>query len=338
MAERRRLNLFYEEPDPDRWLPFDRHPRRIVRRLLRGPTQPGGMERAFLNLRAGLDRLGAQYRVNDYRYISQNSAELACVFGKPHVLAKVPDQTPLLFGTSIYSHPSDDPLLPLRRPIRQVLVPSAWVQRMFSTVWPGRVSVWACGVDTDRWAPGPARDKDIDVLIYDKIFWQRPHYERSVVVPVREELRRRGLRAETIRYGSYREQEFVDLGRRSRSMIFLSRHETQGIAAQQVMSMDVPLLAWDEGGYWQDPKYYPEHVKFEPVTSVPYWDDRCGRKFKGGPDFRDEFALFWTEVQRGAYAPRQMILEDFTLAKRAAAYLDLVDAYGRGESWSGNTD
>ena len=27
MARQSTLNLFYEEPDPDRWLPFDRHPR-----------------------------------------------------------------------------------------------------------------------------------------------------------------------------------------------------------------------------------------------------------------------------------------------------------------------
>ena len=328
MGDRSCLNLFYEEPDPDRWLPFDRHPRRLIRRLLRGPAQPGGMERAFLNLCAGLDRLGASYRVNDYRYISANSAELACAFGKPHVLAKVPEQTPLLFGTSIYSHPSDDPLLPSRRPVRQVLVPSAWVQRMFSAVWPGRVSVWACGIDTDRWAPQGGRNKDIDVLVYDKIFWQRAHYERSLLMPVQEELRRRGLRVETIRYGSYREQELLDWGRRSRAMILLSRHETQGIAAQQVLSMDIPILAWDEGGYWQDPKYYPAQVKFEPVTSVPYWDDRCGRTFRGDGDFLDAFALFWAEVQRNSYAPRQMILEKFTLEKRAAAYLDLVDTYG----------
>ena len=51
------LNLFYEEPDGDRWLPFDRYPRRIVRRIVRGRTRPGGQKRVFLNLCAGLDRL-----------------------------------------------------------------------------------------------------------------------------------------------------------------------------------------------------------------------------------------------------------------------------------------
>ena len=138
MIPDRPLNLFYEEPDPDRWLPFDRHPRRLIRQLVRGPDQPGGAMRVFLNLRAGLDRLGAAYRVNDYRHIRRNPSELACVIGKPQVLAKIPIETPILFGTSIYSHPNDDPELPKRRPIRQVLVPSDWVRDMFAEVWPGQ--------------------------------------------------------------------------------------------------------------------------------------------------------------------------------------------------------
>ncbi len=327
MNDRDCLNLFYEEPDPDRWLPFDRHPRRLIRRLVRGPAQPGGMERAFLNLVAGLDRLGAKYRVNDYRHIAANPGQLACVFGKPHVLEKIPAQTPVLLGTSIYSHPNDDPLLPRRRPIRQVLVPSPWVQRMFSAVWPGLVSVWPCGVDTERWVPGSDSGKDVDVLLYDKVSWQRDHYERTLIAPLLAELRRRQLRITVLRYGFYRESQLLDLSRRSRAMVYLTRHETQGIAAQQMLSAGVPLFAWDEGGFWQDPKYYPDHVRFEPVTSVPFWDDRCGRKFSGEHDLLDSFASFWKGVERRAFAPRTMIVEEFTLEKRAAAYLELAARY-----------
>ena len=43
-------------------------------------------------------------------------------------------------------------------------------------------------------------------------------------------------------------------------MIFLCEHETQGIAYQQALSRNVPILAWDRGGDWQDPTYYPERV------------------------------------------------------------------------------
>ena len=36
-------------------------------------------------------------------------------------------------------------------------------------------------------------------------------------------------------------------------MIFLVEHETQGIAYQEAMACDVPILAWDQGN-WLDPK------------------------------------------------------------------------------------
>jgi glycosyltransferase involved in cell wall biosynthesis len=332
MKQRRALNLFYEEPDPDRWAPFDRYPRRLIRRLVRGPDQPGGAMRVFLNLMAGLDHIEAAYRVNDYEHIRANPDELACVIGKPQVLDKIPSRTPILFGTSIYSHPNDDPDLPKRRPIRQVLVPSPWVRDMFAELWPGQVSVWPVGIDTDRWSIDPAASRDIDVLIYDKIFWQRDLHMRTLIEPLYAELSRRRLQVKVLRYGSYREEELFRLSRRVRSMVFLSRHETQGIAAQQMMASGVPLFAWDKGGLWQDPKYAPHQVRFGPVSSVPYWDERCGAKFADGDDLPAAFDIFWRGVEAGSYAPRQMLLEHFTLEKRARAYLELADKYGAAEN------
>ncbi len=326
--KRQPLNLFYEEPDPDRWLPFDRYPRRLIRRLVRGPDQPGGAKRVFLNLIAGLDRLGAAYRVNDYRHLKDSPDALACLIGKPHVLSRIPAATPVLFGTSIYSHPFDDPDLPKRRPIRQVLVPSPWVRDMFAEVWPGRVTVWPVGIDTTRWNDETITPRDLDVLIYDKIFWERERYVRELLGPLHAELERRGLRVQVLRYGSYREEELLRLSRRARAMIYLSRHETQGIAAQQMMASGVPLLVWDEGGYWQDPKYAPHRVRFSPVSSMPYWDARCGEKFALGVGLGETFDRFWQNVEARRYSPRQFILEDFTLEARAQAYLDLADKYG----------
>lgn len=322
------LNLFYEEPDLDRWFPFDRYPRRVVRALVRGPTQPRGTLRAFLNLVGGLERIGVGYRINDYRRLRADRGGLACVFGKPHVLGKIPVETPILFGTSIYSHPADNPDLPRQRDIRQVLVPSPWVERMFSAVWPGLVTVWPVGVDTERWKPGPKAKRDVDVLIYDKVYWQREHYVRTLLAPLYAELTRRGMRVETLRYGSYREEELLALANRARAMVYLSRHETQGIAAQQMLAAGVPLFAWDEGGLWQDPEYFPDKVKFGPVTSVPYWDDRCGVKFQGAADLVAAFDRFWRGVEGATFAPREMILERLTLEKCAAEYAGLAKRFG----------
>lgn len=112
--------------------------------------------------------------------------------------------------------------------------------------------------------------------------------------------------------------------------VYLSHHETQGLAARQRLASDVLLLAWDHGGLWKDPKYAPHLGRFGLVTSVPYWDERCGLKFKGVGDLLPTFEKFWRGVEAGLYAPREMIVEKFTLEDQATAYLVLAGKYGSG--------
>lgn len=290
--------------------------------------------RVFLNLCTGLNRLGVPYRVNDYGHLRKAPHELACVVGKPHVLKKIPMQTPILFGTAGYTHPLDDLDVVTRHNIRAVLAPSLWVQELYDAHWPGLTKVWPCGIDTELWSPDPSIAKSIDVLLYDKTGSSLPAQVRSPLLDhISAALEARRMRVERVNYGSYREDEFRSLVHRSRSMIYLSTFESQGFALLQTLATDVPVLAWDRGGYWQDPNYYPDRVSFSPVTSVPYWDDRCGGKFQGGSDFGAELDLFWNNVLMGRFRPRALIVETLTLEQRARAYLDIVDSVHE-QAWS----
>lgn len=331
------LNLFYEEPEVDRWLPFDRHPRRLVRRLVRGKPRVGGQQRVFLNLCAGLDRLGVKYRINDYGHIRRHPDELACIIGKPHVLDKIPWKNPILFGAAVYSHPTDDPQLLNRLTIRKVLVPGEWMRIMCEPFWGGKVAAWPVGIDTERWRPRDVDEKlkaetlkpeikTTDILIYDKVRWEHDRFEVELIQPIRDELKRRNLNFCEIRYGFYEEEDFHGLLQRCRAMIFLCEHETQGIAYQQALSCGVPILAWDRGGYWQDPEFYPHRVKFAPVSSVPYWDDRCGLKYADASEFSIRLDEFWQKLESGSFRPRDYILENLTLKKCAQQYLQLFAA------------
>ncbi len=245
------LSLFYAEPDPDRWLPFDRLPRRFIRHLVRGPRNPGGQERVFINLKAGLDRLGVAYKQNDYRWALRNPAAPCGIVGKPFVLGLQEWRNPILFGASIMSHPDEDLELPRRYPVKRVLVPGEWMRRMCAERWGDLVKSWPVGIDTDTWSP-TKEVGTLDVLLYDKVRWDHDQYEPVLHTPIREHLRHLGLSFAELRYGSYREADFHSLVRRARAMIFLCEHETQGIAYQQALACGVPILAWDRGGYWQD--------------------------------------------------------------------------------------
>ena len=57
--------LYYKTPpETDRWVPGDRFVRPLVRRIVRGPRVPSGIDKVFLNLAAGLRKLGVPFRVN----------------------------------------------------------------------------------------------------------------------------------------------------------------------------------------------------------------------------------------------------------------------------------
>lgn len=318
------LNLFYEEPDSDHWFPQDRYLRRLARRVIRGKPRIGGQQRVFLNLRAGLQRLGIPYRVNDYSHLRGHPNELACIIGKPCVLEKIKGRNPIVFGAAVYSHPCEDPGLLTRLPIKNVLVPGDWMRQMWVPSYGDVVIAWPVGIDTDLWRENASKAKQIDFLVYDKVRWEHDRYESDLLNPIRETLQRSRFTFREIRYGFYREEDFHKLLGQCRAMIFLCEHETQGIAYQQALSSGVPVLAWDRGGFWQDPAFYPDRVKFAPVTSVPYWDERCGLKFTSAQHFGARLGEFCEKLNRKQFNPREYILENLTLEKCAWRYVELA--------------
>jgi len=315
------LNLFYEEPDPDRWFKYDRYLRRVIRRIVRGKQRPGGVMTIAINLMKGLDEIGMTYRFNDYQYIKKHPEEMACIIGKPHLLFERTWANPIILGAGIYSHPVDYPDLFERHPnVKRFLVPGEWMRKMCEPFYGDKVKAWPVGIDTDEWHPFDG-DKTLDFLIYDKVRWEHPLYQKELIDPLTKTLDEAGLAYQFIKYGSYTHPELIGKLRTSKAVIFLCEHETQGLAYQQILASNTPILAWDRGGYWQDPDYYPHKVKYQPVSSVPYWDECCGVKFTGAADFKEKLGVFLSGLS--AFRPRAYIMENLTLEKCAEKYLQL---------------
>jgi hypothetical protein len=277
----------------------------------------------FLNLCAGLDRLGIQYRINDYRHIRNHPNELACIVGRAFVLDWMKWRNPILFGVAGYNHPLDDLELFNRLSVKKVLVPGDWCAEMFKPYWP-ETQAWPVGIDTDQWAPAREEDKSVDVLLYDKVHWNRERYAPELIEPIRSHLRKEGRSLSEIRYGSYQEEDYRAALSRCRTMIFLCQNESQGIAYQQALSCGLPIMAWDPGGPWQDSDYFPHKVQYSPVTSVPYWDARCGMKFTDVATFEAAWQNFWPQSQARAFKPREFVLDELTLERRAREYYEIA--------------
>ena len=320
-------NLFYEEPENDRWFKYDRYPRKIIRRIIRGPEPIGGVKRWFVNLCAGLDRAGIRYLVNDYKSLTKGPNQWALVIGKPHVVEKIPDNINIIYGPGVAAHPYDNDFWMRKPNIKHLLISCDWFKKMYERDLPREIpiTIWPSGVEVDKWVPKTKNPGLNSILIYDKIRWERNRYKQELLNPIFDNLNRKGIKIEYLKYGSYKEEDFQELLGKVDGMIFLCEHETQGFAYLQTLSCAVPIYAWDRGGYWKDPAMYPHNVKFEEVTSVPYWDARCGEKFKDLNDFQQGFNRFWDNVKRHIYNPREYVLENFKLEDRAEAYVRIID-------------
>jgi len=330
-AEPAPLNIFYYAPRSDRWFPYDRYPRRIVRELLYATGirkhRPSGQQMVYQNLKKGLDRAGIPYRDNDYQHIRRHPEELMCVVGKPRLLNEFDWPNPILFGASLFAHPIESPDFWSRHTnVQKMLVPGPWMRDMFVQHYPEeKIEVWPVGIDTKRWRPRRSlKEKPERILLYDKVRWERDRYEKVIINPVRKELRERGIEVEVLRYGDYFPEDLQNALKRCRAAVFLCEHETQGIAYQQMLASGVPIFAWDRGGYWQDPDYFPDKVRWRPVSSVPYWDERCGMKFRNSGEFESGFCAFWRCLHAGDFDPRGYILENLTLEDCARKYYEIA--------------
>ncbi|HVW96640.1 MAG TPA: hypothetical protein VHA56_11790 [Mucilaginibacter sp.] len=328
MKENRPINLFYEEPDPDRWFKFDKYPRRVIRRIVRGTPRAGGHAMIAINLMKGLDRMGVPYRLNNYNYIKKNPEEIVCIIGKPHVLFKKQWENPVLFGAAVFSHPVDHPNLFEQYPnVKKILVPGEWARDMFAGIYGNKVICWPVGTDTDYWRPYEEQKK-IDFLLYDKVMWDYDAKKKELLEPLIDILKRKGLTFDHIRYGKYKSADLLNATKHCKAAIFLCEHETQGLAYQQVLSTGTPILCWDQAGYWLDPSYYPHKVKYQPVSSASYWDDRCGLKFSTLADFEATLERFCQ--MQDQFKPRDYMLENLTLEICAKKYLQIYHDVERG--------
>jgi glycosyltransferase involved in cell wall biosynthesis len=223
------------------------------------------------------------------------------------------------------THPCEWPELCNEFPVVAYLQHSTWANDVYRPFFGDRCRIWPVGIETDRWRPEPGVHKDIDLLIYDKVRWNREQCERELIEPIEACLAQRGLTTATIRYLHYgRDGDFKyrSLLARSRAMLFLCENESQGFAYQECLSCDVPVLAWDQG-FCLDPQRFSWGQPVIPATSVPFFDDRCGVRFQSASDFPDRLTEFLDRLSARQFQPRQYVLESLTLEKAAAHFLEI---------------
>jgi hypothetical protein len=279
---------------------------------------------SFILLRRALESSGRRVHVNAFALARRNPDFPVGLCGYQHILDDWNLPNPVVLGPGLYDHPKRNPRLFQDRRFRSYLTFCEWMRDLFAHVYDRHLlDLWFGGIDLAQWPDMSKHPKEIDVLVYDKIRWNRDTLLPSFREPLLNELSRNGLRYEIIRYGRYTLAEYRKQLARSRSMLFLCEHETQGMAYQEAMACNLPILAWDQG-FWLD----PHRALFEsdpvPASSVPYFSPACGHRFTGVEDFSAALSHFMASLT--AYTPRRWVAENLSMTQSAALY---VQAYAK---------
>jgi len=199
----------------------------------------------------------------------------------------------------------------------KLIVPSDWVRDLV---------IDKCGLSSDKiisWPVGieiPSRKKDIEIdcLVY---FKRRSKEELSLVENF---LKSKGVTYKIIQYGSYTEKEFLDICNKVKYCFLLNGTESQGIAVQEIMASNTPLLVWDltewtdRGDEWRCP-----------ATSIPYWGSECGEVFYHYSELEDAFVKFQSSLDD--YTSQKYIEENLSLKKSLEKFLKILKSNGQEE-------
>jgi glycosyltransferase involved in cell wall biosynthesis len=290
---------------------------RFVYRWAKGKQVYTGFYVAFLLLVRALREAGCDVHVNNFRLAEKYPDYPIGISGYPSVLQKVKLANPAIFGPGDYGYPDEVSKFSANCNIRRYIQPSEWAASLYRTSCAGKMMVWPVGIDMAAYPDVSAERKDIDFLIYDKIRWDRDREIPRILEPITQHLSAEGKRFKILRYGEHHFGQYSESLRRSRALLFLCEHETQGLAYQEALASNIPVLAWDEG-VLVDPLQRPFLPDGRIVSSVPYFDERCGETFKIS-EFKTVLDVF--EARLTSYRPSEYISEQLSLKRSAETYL-----------------
>jgi hypothetical protein len=292
---------------------------RFLWRTIRRKQVFTGFYTAFRALRIALERHGCDVRVNDFATARAHPQYPIGVAGYPSVLDAIRLPNPTIFGPGDYGTPAEAIGVAADPRMKLLIQPSDWFRDYYRPSCGEKVVTWPAGIDTDRWRDLSGTRKSVDVLIYDKIRWYRADRVPKVLKRLTDHLDTRGLSWRVLRYGEHHLGDFAQGLSDSQTMAFICEHETQGLAYQEALAAGVPVFAWDEGEF-VDPLLNGDAPPGLTVSSVPYFDARCGRQFKLA-DMEAQFDAFW--AARASYIPRDYVLEFLSMEQSAMNYLTL---------------
>jgi hypothetical protein len=110
------------------------------------------------------------------------------------------------------------------------------------------------------------------------------------------ELVKRGFRTRLFHYGSYHREEYMETLRRTKFVVWIGSHESQGFGLEECLATNTPIYLYDVKSmheeYDRDHYVYTGNPNPLFATTAPYWSPFCGIKVYSNEEFAtrmDEF-------------------------------------------------
>jgi len=275
------LNLFYSE---SYWSHTDK---------MNGP------QKVVKNLIQSLDDCGIVYSINkeEYEYTLMLHWDLFTINNQ---YKHIKNKKNLIIGPQISPWVQEFNQL---EEYKKVIAPSKPTEKIYNKFFPKiKTGVWPVAI----YSPQINLDNiKTDCLVYYK---NRSVNDLQLVLNF---LEKRNISYTGLEYGNYNQQEFKESLSEVKYCIIIDNTESQGIAIQEMMSVNKPLFVWRQiDGVRTDYKGINYNVQ---ATTIPYWSAECGEYIDTFNEFETKFNLFLTNIHN--YSPQKFIKRELSPQK-----------------------
>ena len=267
-----------------------------------------GPHKVVDNLIKSLEQEKIKYAINEEKYEHNFLVQYDATAHEKH--SKIEQDTTII-GPQVWMFDGYGQfLIENQNYYKKIIAPSEWVKNKFITKFnlpEDKLAVWPVGIEEFN----NVREPNYDCLIYFK------RRDQSELEAVKKFLVSNGLSYRMVEYGTYGEDGFKQLVNSAKFCFLINGTESQGIAVQEIMSMGVPIIAWDIKEWLDQGEAYRV-----PATSIPYWDERCGEVFFNIEDLEVTFSKFYATLD--LYDPKAFIKDNLSFECSVKTLLDIL--------------
>jgi len=269
-----------------------------------------GPQKVLVGLRESLEYCQIPYAINENKYKFNHLVQYDHVGYLKH--EKLEHET-CLIGPQVWPFDAYGEFLKNNpQYYKKLLMPgmSCYLSFMDQGYLENKLALWAVGIKDIN----IERTSSIKFLVYQK---QRSDEDISFITTF---LVNHGYEYEILRYGSYHPNDYYRCLHECSHAIIVGGPETQGIAYQEMMSSNMPLLIWDNNE-WFDYGIPTEYQKNPSPTSAHYFSEECGEKFYDREDFEKIFFKFILNK----YSPKDYVKRELSYEVSVKRLLSLFE-------------